>query len=729
MTNYVVKYVNEITGYLDFVVHQLFIKGKTMCFAVLWLVQPQRSFCTTAAGLVLQLASCFHEVAEGRIFQFTMFSMMVVCGMILMAVYMRRHVAKKEHVSRISKKRRRYRTNEVKRQLLVMMFIFNYSSASAMEAEAMAQRLAALTEAATRAAMSAEQMMTKMQSMSGGSSGASEGLSAASRILKPPDTFSGDDPMAFASWRFQFTSWLTFGDSRYTTLMERVEALTAPPAISTYDDGQKDLAHKLYAVLTSYLRGRSSHIIKAFAKSRDGFAIWFQLMKEFEPTSRQRSLALAQALASYPVFSKDKSCLESILVYEQTVQQFEESSSTTYADELKVATLMRCCNNKLREFLQLNIKESSTYLEVREHIMNYERVSKSWTQEQVLKAIQQDPARPDPGGPAPMEIDRIEKGKGKSKNKGKEQKGGRGNGWDSMAWGFGRGRGKGNSKGKGKKGKGRGKGTGKHKGKKGQGKTKAGPNQCSICFGYGHWSRECPRRMEVNQVQQATFGPCQQQPGPAQPQQYIPYPGQAFQPTGSTVRRIFHIGPPTPSSSPSNSMYRDSSVRMVQFEEVSEEEYINLTTQDDEDGEWVILDSDSDVSLLPNRFLADEGSDRSHALRDSQGGSLAVMGTRFTDLQVQDVAGESVVLRHQFVVGDVTASLISLGQLYQLGWRITEAQGTDKLCLVDPERAVEIPVHFRGKSGKSFALKAHVRCVTEELRRNTKLEPWSKLLR
>ena len=114
VTNYVVKYVNEIMGYLDFVVHQLFIKGKTMCFAVLWLVQPQRSYCTTAAGLALQLASCFHGVAEGRIFQFTMFSMMVVCGMILMAVYMRRHVAKKEHVSRISKKRRRFRTNELR---------------------------------------------------------------------------------------------------------------------------------------------------------------------------------------------------------------------------------------------------------------------------------------------------------------------------------------------------------------------------------------------------------------------------------------------------------------------------------------------------------------------------------------------------------------------------------------------------------------------------------------
>ena len=132
--------------------------------------------------------------------------------------------------------------------------------------------------------------------------------------------------------------------------------LTAPPALSTFDEGQKELAHKLYAVLTNYLRGRCSHIIKAFAKSRDGFAIWYQLMKEFEPTSRQRSLALAQALAAYPSFSKDKSCLESILV-----QQFEESSSTTYPDELKVATLMRCCNAKLREFLQLNIKDASTY--------------------------------------------------------------------------------------------------------------------------------------------------------------------------------------------------------------------------------------------------------------------------------------------------------------------------------------------------------------------------------
>ena len=134
---------------------------------------------------------------------------------------------------------------------------------------------------------------------------------------------------------------------------------------------------------------------------------------------------------------------------------------------------MRCCNTKLREFLQLNIKDSSTYLEVREHIMNYERVSKSWTQEQVLKALQ-DPLRPDSRGPTPMEIDRVEvKGKGKSKSKSKG-KNSSGSGWSSGAWGFGRGRGRGrDGKGKGKKGRGKGKGKNKGKSKnKGKGPTK-----------------------------------------------------------------------------------------------------------------------------------------------------------------------------------------------------------------------------------------------------------------
>ncbi len=88
---------------------------------------------------------------------------------------------------------------------------------------------------------------------------------------------------------------------------------------------------------------------------------------------------------------------------------------------------------------------------------------------------------------------------------------------------------------------------------------------------------------------------------------------------------------------------------MVKIEEVDDEfienEYVNLTeTVNDDPGEWVILDSGSDVSLLPMHFLADEGSNNQHSLRDCQGGSLTVAGTRYTDLRVEDSSGEEVVL-------------------------------------------------------------------------------------
>lgn len=210
------------------------------------------------------------------------------------------------------------------------------------------------------------------------------------------------------------------------------------------------------------------------AQSRDGFAVWYHLIKEFEPSSRQRALAIAQALSNYPTFPKDRSCLESILVYEETVQRFEESSSSSYPDVLKIATLMRCCNQRVREHLQLNVDNKSSYSQVRECILNFERVSKAWSQETVLRSIQ-DAHRTSDSGPTPMEVDRIEREEARKARVARV-----------ACRGFG---GRGRGQGKGKKGKGRGnanKGTGKQKGKKGGGKTtdkgKVGQNQCKLCL-------------------------------------------------------------------------------------------------------------------------------------------------------------------------------------------------------------------------------------------------------
>ena len=202
--------------------------------------------------------------------------LLMICGMGVMATSNMnpvRRMACQEHMSRIEKRRNRRVAIVAKKQFISMMMICSCASAAAMEQDAMLQRIISLTEAATRAALSAEQTLGQFQTMTISATSSSEGLQAASRILKAPDTFNGDDPMQFASWRFQFTSWLKFGDSRYTTLLEKVETMTTSPSIASYDTSEKELAHKLYAVLTSYLRGRCSHIIKAFSKSSDGFAI------------------------------------------------------------------------------------------------------------------------------------------------------------------------------------------------------------------------------------------------------------------------------------------------------------------------------------------------------------------------------------------------------------------------------------------------------------------------
>eukprot|EP00435_Cladocopium_sp_Y103_P026719 s1251_g6.t1 len=99
------------------------------------------------------------------------------------------------------------------------------------------------------------------------------------------------------------------------------------------------------------------------------------------------------------------------------------------------ATLIRYRQPRLREKIQLSITDTTSYADIRERITSFERVSKSWTGEQVLKRIN-DASAADSGGPAAMEVDRIEKGKNKGKQKGKGRGGGFSGGEWANAWSF-----------------------------------------------------------------------------------------------------------------------------------------------------------------------------------------------------------------------------------------------------------------------------------------------------
>ena len=128
---------------------------------------------------------------------------------------------------------------------------------------------------------------------------------------------------------------------------------------------------------------------------------------------------MAQALSSYPSFAKDKTAMENILAFER-VEKFETISCSKYPDELKTGTLIRCCDAKLREHLQVTISDKTTYSEIKQSILGYDQAMKTWTSEQVIKSLEVRP-KGKHGGWIPWQPYGRGKGglKGKSKAKAK----------------------------------------------------------------------------------------------------------------------------------------------------------------------------------------------------------------------------------------------------------------------------------------------------------------------
>ncbi len=136
---------------------------------------------------------------------------------------------------------------------------------------------------------------------------------------------------------------MSFGDQRFQEVLDKVETLKDDTIdISAFTTEEKELSTKLDTVFSTYLKGRCFNMVKSGMKAMNGFLLWRQLHNEFLPCPRQRSLALAQALAAYPRFVKEKSSLERVLAFEQMVQQFEEASRSRYPNELKATPLIRC---------------------------------------------------------------------------------------------------------------------------------------------------------------------------------------------------------------------------------------------------------------------------------------------------------------------------------------------------------------------------------------------------
>ena len=208
-------------------------------------------------------------------------------------------------------------------------------AADALRSSAQASASAdSAAQAATATALAANQTAAAATAASNRPVGSSSGIDP-SRLLKSPETFNYAtkdlETKYFSDWAYTFKSWVTFLDPLYGKDLDSVEEhLDLERPLSAMDSEQANRAKKLHGVLCSYLRQGSLRLHKS-AEQTNGIESWRRLHRELNPVSRQRALALLQALNEFPAFTAAK-LLDNLLSYEELVKDYERVSKTKLGD-------------------------------------------------------------------------------------------------------------------------------------------------------------------------------------------------------------------------------------------------------------------------------------------------------------------------------------------------------------------------------------------------------------
>ena len=376
--------------------------------------------------------------------------------------------------------------------------------------------LASVQQAAQAAADAAVALREASQNRSGG-------FAEANKTVQVPKEFgsatSSEDQNKWADFAFSFRQWLCFADSGYSSDLNDVEEHTeVPVTFSETPEGVaiKNRSFKLYAILAGILKNRPLRLLRQTPNS-NGLEVWRQLHSLYAPKTKVRSMAILSAIMGYPAFTKDRTLVEQLQTLERLGDEYCKTAGVNIAEDILLTTLVRSLPRHVQQHIQLGMDDNTTYQQVRDRVVAYERVASSWTRDKILVecgatllgAVTSYASASD-GSPAAMEVNLLrskgkgKKGKGSDKGKGKQK---------SYAGDKGKSKGKGYDSGKGK-GSNKGQNKGQQKGYGGfqQQKPKIDSNTCAYCGKSGHWQRDChKRKADQQQVRVVTDG---QEPKP-----------------------------------------------------------------------------------------------------------------------------------------------------------------------------------------------------------------------
>ena len=612
-----------------------------------------------------------------------------------------------------------------------MSFDPNVFQAALLEVAEGTKAAATAAQAVQAAQVAQATQIAQMQSQAAGGSpspsssptGATQSVDWSKLINKPPvlDGKTLEDGIrSYRDWNWQLIQYVNAIDTAYESELQQImDDPTKPLEMTTASTETRQRFAKLYGLLASLCRNRSLNVVRS-VKQADGFEALRQLTLILRPSTNNRGLALMAALTSWSPFNMQQSLQPQLLRLEEALEEAKRAGSTI-PDQLQQAILLKCVSGQLRTHLNLAIEEKTTFSELRERVLRWDRSQQRWSS---LVFAEGD-------GSQPMEIDRIydwndggkkggkgkgkgdQKGKGKGKNKGKSKDG------------------KNGMKGKRKGSDGKGKYGGKTDASKGKGKS---VQTCHKCGKPGDFARDCWSAVRNVQADGQNVGqPVTTQTGspatsPGQsPQQGTPQHTQSTQyrvariqfaqdVIGSDVEQhddfIFDM------RSPSSAC---GSVRVVNHyigdepNDVMREPYeigaVRTMVEDIDDEcsmQTILLDSGADASVFPAEMC--ELGTCSDAvmgnLRDAQGRKIPLYGMRDIEVHLMDIHAKSVTLRETVALSDQIAQpILCFGRLLEGGWSVNGVEQT-----LTHANGVAVPIELQNRS---MTVKGWIRTIKE----------------
>ena len=101
--------------------------------------------------------------------------------------------------------------------------------------------------------------------------------------------------------------------------------------------------------------------------------------------------------------------VDNLLQFEQLLEQYQYASGHPVADDLVISTLLKCVDAPTRKHRQLTIDEFTTYEKLKDLLIQYDRNSRTWSSETIMKGLRLQyhggDASASSSGPTPMEVD------------------------------------------------------------------------------------------------------------------------------------------------------------------------------------------------------------------------------------------------------------------------------------------------------------------------------------